>query len=163
MQLYLMAKVLAVSKQHMGMLSTITNVVKHLLLQLFGPYIITWSWAHQKKVLKAIILIAQMMIKLGVSSYHKDKIFNTKIYDRSKCLPFVFRGELHEIFTRLSSPDLLNACQRGLTQNQNESINNMIWSKYPKRVLCSKSRFVISVCESNEMREHMEENHFWNH
>ena len=25
--------------------------------------------------------------------YHKDKIFNTKIYDRSKCLPFVFRGE----------------------------------------------------------------------
>ena len=35
--------------------------------------------------------------------YHKDKIFNTSIYDRSKCLPFVFRGELHEIFTRLSS------------------------------------------------------------
>ena len=33
----------------------------------------------------------------------------------------------------------------------------MIWSKYLKRFLCSKSRFVISVCESNEMREHMEE------
>ena len=69
----------------------------------------------------------------------------------------MFRGELGEIFTGLSSPDLLNVCQRGLTQNQNESINNMIWSKYPKRVLSSKSRFVISVCESNEMREHMEE------
>ena len=27
--------------------------------------------------------------------YHKDKIFNRNIYDRSKCLPFVFRGELH--------------------------------------------------------------------
>ena len=27
--------------------------------------------------------------------YHKDKIFNTNIYDRSKCLPFVFRGKLH--------------------------------------------------------------------
>ena len=29
------------------------------------------------------------------SKYHKDKIFNRNIYDRSKCLPFVFRGELH--------------------------------------------------------------------
>ena len=47
--------------------------------------------------------------------------------------------------------------QRGLTKNQNESINNMIWSK------CAKSRFVISVCETNEMREHMEKSHFWNH
>ena len=27
--------------------------------------------------------------------YHKDKIFNTNIYDRLKCLPFVFRGKLH--------------------------------------------------------------------
>ena len=96
-------------------------------------------------------------------NYHKDKIFNINIYDRSKYLPFVFRGELHEIFTRLSSSDLLNACQRELTQNQNESINNMIWSKCPKRVLCNKSRFVISVCESSEMKEHMEESHFWNH
>ena len=26
--------------------------------------------------------------------YHKGKIFNTNIYDRSKCLPFVFCGEL---------------------------------------------------------------------
>ena len=27
--------------------------------------------------------------------YHKDKIVNTSLYDRSKCLPFVFRGKLH--------------------------------------------------------------------
>ena len=26
---------------------------------------------------------------------HKDKIFNTNKYDRSKCLSFVFRGKLH--------------------------------------------------------------------
>ena len=31
--------------------------------------------------------------------YHKDRVFNINIYDRSKCLLFVFRGELHEIFT----------------------------------------------------------------
>ena len=27
--------------------------------------------------------------------YHKDKIFNRNIYDRLKCLPFVFCGKLH--------------------------------------------------------------------
>ena len=31
------------------------------------------------------------------------------------------------------------SCQRGPTQNQNESINNMIWSKCPKRVYVAKA------------------------
>ena len=89
--------------------------------------------------------------------YHKDEIFNTNIYDRSKCLPFVFRGELHEIFAQQSS---LKCMSKWAQLNM---INNMTWSKCPKRIFCSKSRFVISVCESNEIREHMEESHFWNH
>ena len=124
----------------MGMLSAITKVTEPLPLQIFGPYIITWSRAHQNKVLKASILIAQIMIKLGVST--------TKIKYSTQKYIWSIKIELHEMFTRLSSPDLLNACQRGPTENQNESINNMIWSKCPKRVLCSKTRFVISVCES---------------
>ena len=82
--------------------------------------------------------------------YHKDKIFNRNIYDRSKCLPSVFRGEIDEIFTRLPSPDLLNACQRGLTHNQNESINNMIWSKCPKRVYVAKTDLLFLFV--NEMK-----------
>ena len=68
--------------------------------------------------------------------YHKDKIFNRNIYDRLKCLPFVFRGEL--------------LCQRGLTQNQNKSINNMIWSKYPKRVYVAKADLLFLFV--NEMK-----------
>ena len=65
--------------------------------------------------------------------YHKDKIFNRNIYDRLKCLTFVFRGELH-----------VNV---GLTQNQNESINNMTWSKCLKRVYVAKAVLLFSVCE----------------
>ena len=60
----------------------------------------------------------------------------------------MFRGEVKDISTRLSTLNILKSCARGLTQNQNESINNMIWSKCPKRVFCSKTRFTISVCES---------------
>ena len=66
-------------------------------------------------MLKASVLIAQVMIKLGVCT---TKIkYSTHIFGQSKCLPFVFRGELHEIVTQLSSPDLLNACQSGVTQH----------------------------------------------
>ena len=39
---------------------------------------------------------------------------------------FTICGELREIFTRLPSPDLLNASQHELTQNRNESINNIV-------------------------------------
>ena len=79
--------------------------------------------------------------QLGISS-------NTNKCDRTKCFPFIFRGELLPIFNRLSSDKVLSQCQRGLTQNQNESLNNVVWSKCPKRVFCGKSRLTISVCEA---------------
>ena len=72
--------------------------------------------------------------------YQKDFSLKTKTYDRSKCLPPVFRTELLPIFKRLSNTDLLSQCLRGLTQNQNESLNNILWLKYPKRVFCGKRR-----------------------
>ena len=103
----------------MGMLSEITKMTKSLLLQLFGPYIITWSWAHQKKVLEASILIAQMMIKLGVST--------TKI------------KYLTQIYMIDQNVSWRASCQSGVTQNQNESINNMICSKCLKRVFVAKA------------------------
>ena len=37
--------------------------------------------------------------------------------------------------------------EKGLTQNQNESINNCVWTKCPKRVFCGMYRFTL-VCES---------------
>ena len=42
------------------------------------------------------------------------------------------------------------SCQRGLTQNQNESINNMIWSKCPKRVYEAKADLLFLF--ANEMK-----------
>ena len=68
--------------------------------------------------------------------YHKDKIFNRNIYDRSKCFTICV--------SRRAS------CQHGLTQNQNESINNMIWSKFPKRVYVAKADLLFLFV--NEMK-----------
>ena len=58
------------------------------------------------------------------------------------------RTELKPIFVRLSSNELLHGCQKGLTQNQNESINSVVWSRCPKRVFCGKRQFGISVCDA---------------
>ena len=52
------------------------------------------------------------------------------------------------IFERLSSKELLDSCQKRLTQNQNESLNNVVWSRCPKRVFCSEARFKTSVWEA---------------
>ena len=51
------------------------------------------------------------------------------------------------IFTRLSSRDMLLGCQRGLTQNQNESLNNLVWSRCLKRLFYGIHRYTISVCD----------------
>jgi len=35
-----------------------------------------------------------------------------------------------------------------MTQNQNESLNSMVWARCPKRVYCGINRLKISVCEA---------------
>ena len=49
------------------------------------------------------------------------------------------------------------SCQRGPTQNQNESINNIIWSKCLKRVYVAKADLLFLFV--NEMKE----SHLWNY
>ena len=71
-------------------------------------------------------------IKVSWCKFQKDKVLGTSMYDKNKCLPFLFRGELKPIFDRLSSQKVLGACERGLTQNQNESLNNVV-DKMPEK------------------------------
>ena len=80
--------------------------------------------------------------------YKKYLLHGKTTYDQKKCLPFVFCGELKPIFEWLSSSDLLNSCKQGLTQNQNESLNNVLWTKCSKQVFIGKERFTIAVCEA---------------
>ena len=56
--------------------------------------------------------------------------------------------ELNPIFTRLSKDDLLSRCLQGLTQNQNESVNGQLWSRFPKTKFCGVRRVRIAVCET---------------
>lgn len=52
------------------------------------------------------------------------------------------------IYQRLASDELLERCIRCMTQNSNESLHNVIWSKCSKISSASTKRVYIAVCEA---------------
>ena len=80
--------------------------------------------------------------------FQLDKVNGTNLYHQKNCLPFTFCSELKHIFARLSSDTLLSHCKSGMTQNQNESLNNTVWARCPKRVFCGIHRLRLSVCDA---------------
>ena len=77
-----------------------------------------------------------------------DKCHNTTLYKGDNRLPFVFRYELNPIFERLSDEKPLGRCLRGLTQNQNESLNGDLWAHCPKNKFCGFRRIELAVCQT---------------
>ena len=71
-----------------------------------------------------------------------------ELYDESKRLPPSFFNVLKPLFERLSSAELLSRCQRGFTQNQNESLNGVLWSKCLKTRFFGLDRLQLAVSES---------------
>ena len=56
--------------------------------------------------------------------------------------------ELQPIFDQLSDESLLSRCLRGLSQNQNESVNAQLWSRCSKTMFTGVRRVRIAVCET---------------
>ena len=73
---------------------------------------------------------------------------NKESYTVNNRLPNVFAKELKPIFIRLTKDELLNRCLRGLTQNQNEAVNGVLWSRCPKTKFCSKTKVELAVSET---------------
>ena len=80
--------------------------------------------------------------------FWKDKLENTSVYSNSNRLPEIFFIELSPVFERLSKYTLLVRCLKGLTQNQNESVNGQLWLRVPKTVFTGKRRVTFAVCET---------------
>ena len=78
--------------------------------------------------------------------YWKDKADGTKLYNEDNRLPEVFMKELDPLFTRLSNDDLLRRCLKGITQNQNEAANGVLWSKCRKTKFCGARRVRTAAC-----------------
>ena len=77
--------------------------------------------------------------------YWIDSINGTQTYSEENRLAVVFKEELKPIFERFSDAELLGRCFKGLTQNQNKSINNVLWSMCPKTKLCCRQKVLLAV------------------
>lgn len=57
------------------------------------------------------------------------------------------------VYQRLASDSLLNRCVSGKTQNANEALHHLLWSKCPKTVFVSKNTLLMAIsiviCEYN--------------
>ena len=69
--------------------------------------------------------------------FQVDKVTNTHSYIDKPGLPIPLRKKLEPIL-ELNSPDLLKKCLHGNTQNNNESLNGVIWKRCPKDIFVSR-------------------------
>lgn len=63
-------------------------------------------------------------------------------------LPEVVMNETKPIFSALSKPELLQKCLRGKSKNPNESLNNVIWARVPKRTFVRLDTLKFGVYEA---------------
>lgn len=75
----------------------------------------------------------------------KNEVYDHKTHFH---LPMVVMNEIRSIFDDLSTPQLMSKCLHGGTQNPSESLNNMIWSRIPKRVFVMKNTLELGVYEA---------------
>ena len=61
--------------------------------------------------------------------YQQDEANGTKLYKHGPGLPLEVIAKLKPEYIRLSEDSLLEKCLHGKTQNQNESLNGMIWQR----------------------------------
>ena len=79
--------------------------------------------------------------------FQSDMITGKTTYKHKPLLPKIVADEIKHIFSYsdLGSEELLSKCLHEKTQNANESINNVIWTRCPKRVYVGRQILEIGV------------------
>ena len=80
--------------------------------------------------------------------YQQDKANGTKLYKHGPGLPLEVIVKLKPEYIRLSEDSLLEKCLHGKTQNQNESLNGMIWQRVPKEVYVGRETLELGLYDA---------------
>ena len=80
--------------------------------------------------------------------FQADKINNTGLCRYKQGLPSVVRDAIKPVFMDLSDDNLLTKCLHGQTQNNNESLNGVIWKRCPKDVFVGRSTLEMGVASA---------------
>ncbi len=78
----------------------------------------------------------------------QDQLNSTQSYKKNVDLPLAIKKKLEPIFREISQDELLEKCLHGQTQNENESLNSVIWRKCPKSVFVCRKVLEIAVCSA---------------
>lgn len=70
------------------------------------------------------------------------------MYEHKTSLPEAIMEAIKLIFKALVSPNLLEKCTHGKTQNVNESVNSVIWTRIPKNSFVSLKTLELGVYEA---------------
>ncbi|GFV08040.1 uncharacterized protein TNCV_1046691 [Trichonephila clavipes] len=73
---------------------------------------------------------------------------SVETFRHSNKLPVAVMDAIKPVFNDLSQPKLLQKCLGGKTQNNNESINSLIWKLCPKTLGCGRKIVDISTNEA---------------
>ena len=77
--------------------------------------------------------------------WQSDKLTGKSTYKKKLSLDLAIKTAILPIFKDLSNDELLSKCTHGQTQNDNESLNGVIWKKCPKSVYVSRKVLEIAV------------------
>ena len=79
--------------------------------------------------------------------YQAAKIHGT-VYTGKPGLPKIVCEAIMPTFQELSDDTLLKRCLHGFKQNNNESINGIIWKRLPKDVFVGRTAIEIRICSA---------------
>ena len=100
---------------------------------------------------QAVRLLREMNMPPPVSctmwNRNKEKIHKAS-HTVAEALPKHVLKAIKPVFEKLSGDDLLQKCAHGGTQNANESVHNMIWTRCPKTVFVGRTRLEIAVYDA---------------
>ena len=80
--------------------------------------------------------------------YQQDKANRTNLYKHGPGLPLAVIKEVKPEYVRLSEDNLLKKCLHGKTQNQNESLNGMVWQRIPKEVYVGSETLQLGLYDA---------------
>jgi len=77
--------------------------------------------------------------------YRYDELHGTSKYDARINLPMWISDLLKPTFIALSDEALLAKCVHGQTQNTNESLNSVVWTRCPKNIFVGRQTFEMAI------------------
>ena len=80
--------------------------------------------------------------------YQQDKANRTNLYKQGPGFPLAVIKEVKPEYVRLSEDNLLKKWLHGKTQNQNESLNGMVWQRIPKEVYVGSEKLQLGLYDA---------------